>query len=327
MSTSDAEFSSWLWAAAGTFTTTIAGLAFETIPFLLMGTLLSAFIQVFVPDRALRKIFPRNHLASIGVALVIGAIVPICECGTVPLARRLRRKGLPLSTATAFLLAAPLVNPMTIASTYVAFQGTGYRLYAYRLVVGLVCAFALALLVEWASRLNPSIDLAEDPGLIRFSPAAMPRPPRLIRRHPPRRGLGARFAEALDHATFDFFDSCRFLVLGISVAALARACVPLGALVKSLGSPVPAASTGAAAAYVLSLCSSADAFVARSLFAPASYEAALSFLILGPMIDIKNTILLSRFVRPKHLAPFLAAIFAVVVATALASAPIMEALR
>jgi uncharacterized protein len=317
----------WLVDAMGVFTTTIAGLAFETIPFLLMGTLLSAAIQVFVPDRVLRKVFPKNALGSIAVALAIGALVPICECGTVPLARRLRRKGLPLSTAAAFLLAAPLVNPMTVASTFVAFQGSGYRMYAYRLAVGLVCAFVLALLVELASRLFPSVDIDDPPRRASFFPASLPRPPLVAAGSGRGPSFASKLTEALEHATYEFFDSCRFLVLGITVAALARAFVPLGASVHSLGYPAGAAATGIISAYVLSLCSSADAFVARSLFAPTSYGAALAFLVLGPMIDIKNTILLSRFLRPKHLLPFIAAIFAVVFAAALACAPLMEALR
>ena len=100
--------------------------------------------------------FPKNRYLSILVALVGGAFVPICECGTVPLARRLRQKGLPLSTAVAFLLAAPLANPMTIVSTFVAFKGTGYPVFAYRLGFGLAAAFVIAVIVELVSRRRPS---------------------------------------------------------------------------------------------------------------------------------------------------------------------------
>ena len=321
------DWQAWLRAAVETFTTTIAGLAFETLPFLLLGTLLAAAIQAFVPDRALRRLFPRNRLASIAVALVIGAIVPICECGTVPLAKRLRQKGLPLSTAAAFLLAAPLANPMTIISTYVAFRDTGHRIFVYRLAVGLASALILALFVEWASRRRPSLDITDRVrGFSRLTESAIPRPPRLRVVARPRFGLGARIADALDHATVDFLDSARFLVLGISVAALARAIIPIRLLSGGLGGKVQAAATGTLSAYVLSLCSSADAFVARALFVPASYGAALSFLALGPMIDIKNTILLSRSIRPKELAIFVLAIFAAVVAMSLLFSPVMEAL-
>ena len=154
------DLAAWIRGASSIFVTTLAGLAFETIPFLLMGTLLSALIQSFVPDGALRRLFPKNRYLSILVALAAGAFVPICECGTVPLARRLRQKGLPLSTAVAFLLAAPLANPMTIISTYVAFRGTGYSVFIYRLVFGLAAAFVMAVAVEVVSRKRPQITLS-----------------------------------------------------------------------------------------------------------------------------------------------------------------------
>lgn len=316
-----------LSAASATFTTTLTGLAFETIPFLLMGTLLSSLVRVFVPDSAIRRIFPRNRYLSILVALVVGALVPICECGTVPLARRLRRKGLPLSTAAAFLLAAPLANPMTIISTYVAFKGTGYPVFAFRLGFGLAAAFAVALIVELTSRKIPGLDIAESEGRFRRVAAAYPAPPRLgARSAKPRAGFGSKAAEVLEHASYDFLDTGRFLIAGITIAALARAFIPPGAILGSLGAPLSATGTGLISAYVLSLCSSADAFVARSLLAPSSLHAVLAFLILGPMIDLKNTVLLSRYLKPRRLAAFVAVAFVVVGAAALVASPLLEAL-
>lgn len=216
-----------LSAASATFATTLTGLAFETIPFLLMGTLLSSLIRVFVPDRAIRRIFPRNRYLSILVALFVGALMPICECGTVPLARRLRRKGLPLSTAAAFLLAAPLADPMTIISTYVDFKGNGYPVFAFRLGFGLAAAFAVSLIVEPASRKIPGLDIAGSEGRFRRVAAAYPAPPRLgAWGEKPRAGLASKAAEVLEHASCDFLDTGRFLIAGISIAALARAFIP-----------------------------------------------------------------------------------------------------
>jgi uncharacterized membrane protein YraQ (UPF0718 family) len=327
------EFAAWLRGASATFTTTLAGLAFETIPFLLMGTLLSAIIQTFVPDRALKRLFPKNRYLSILVALGVGVFVPICECGTVPLARRLRQKGLPLSTAVAFLLAAPLSNPMTIVSTYVAFKGTGDPVFALRLGFGLAAAFIIAVIVEVASRGRPWLDIADPSRLVgarRFSrveAAAVPAPPRSpspARKSRP--GMAARIAETVEHASYDFLDTARYLIAGISIAALARAFVPAGAILRSLGKPITATGTGLLSAYVLSLCSSADAFVARSLFAPSSYYAVLAFLVLGPMIDLKNTVLLSRMVKPRLLAAFVILSFVVVGVLVLAASPLLEAL-
>ena len=329
------DLAAWLRGASATFVTTLAGLAFETIPFLLMGTLLSAIIQSFVPDRALRRIFPKNRYLSILAALVVGVFVPICECGTVPLARRLRQKGLPLSTAVAFLLAAPLANPMTIVSTFVAFKGTGYPVFVFRLSFGLAAAFAIAMIVDLVSRNRPSIDLAKPAR--RFAslrPTVLPDPPRmppaLAWRRAARRGsLGegfvARVSGTLEHASYDFLDTARYLIAGISIAAFARALVPAGAILRSLGKPLAATGTGLASAYILSLCSTADAFVARSLFAPDSYRAVLAFLMLGPMIDLKNTVLLSRFIRPKLLVALVVLTFLVVGIVTFIAYPLLEA--
>jgi uncharacterized protein len=331
------EAAAWLKAASGTFTGTLAGLAFETIPFLLMGTLLSALIQAFVPDRALKRLFPRNRYLSILVALFIGALVPICECGTVPLARRLRQKGLPLSTAAAFLLAAPLANPMTVISTFVAFRGTGHPMFIARLGLGLASAFIIAIIVEFTAGKRPSSDIrgrhgqAPESRFTRLGAAAIPAPPRLPAQGPRRDGgsrssLADRIAATLEHASYDFLDSGRYLVAGITIAAMARALIPTRAILRSLGSPLAATGTGLLSAYVLSLCSSADAFVARSVFAPSSYAAVQAFLVLGPMIDLKNTVLLSRFVRPRRLAAFVAIVAAVVGAVTLTAGLLAEAL-
>lgn len=330
------DTAAWLRGASETFTTTLAGLAFETIPFLLMGTLLSATIQAFVPDQALKRLFPKNRYLSILVALLVGVFIPICECGTVPLARRLRQKGMPLSTAVAFLLAAPLVNPMTIISTFVAFRGTGNPVFAARLGLGLASAFIVALIVEFASRNRPSIDILGQSGraavlkFTRMEGAAIPAPPllpvassRVTRSRP---SIASRAAATLEHASFDFLDAGRYLIAGITIAAIARAFIPTRAILHSLGTPLAATGTGLLSAYILSLCSSADAFVARSIFAPSSYFAVKAFLVFGPMIDLKNTILLSRFVKPRHLIAFVGIVALVVGAVTLSASLLMEAL-
>jgi hypothetical protein len=314
--------------AMGIFISTLSGLAFETIPFLLLGTLLSAAIQSFVPDRAIRRAFPKNHYLSILVALGLGVLMPICECATVPLAKRLREKGLPLSTAVAFLLAAPLVNPMTIASTYVAFNGTGHAVFLQRLGLGLVASFTVAAVVELFSRRFGALEeVAASPlaGLIGVQ--SFPATPLLFPETKAQAaGLGTRIIDMFEHASYDFLDMARYLIAGISIAALARACIPASALSKYLGAPAIATGAGLGSAYVLSLCSSADAFVGRSLFAPISYNALLGFLVLGPMLDLKNTILLARFVKPQLLFRFVILVALVVGILVFAVTPLMEAL-
>lgn len=318
--------SPWLQSVSSTFITTLTGLAFETLPFLLIGTFLSSIIHVFVPDRIIRRVFPKNRILSILVALVIGVFIPICECGTVPLARRLRDKGLPLSTATAFLLAAPLVNPMTILSTYTAFNDGPYPMFLFRVLLGLATAFGISLIVEVLTRRDPLV--TESPLWVRYSPIAVGsiRVLRLsLPRRKPAKSFFVRIGEMLEHTSRDFLDSGRYLIAGISVAALVRSFLPSDILMRSLQHPMSAIGTGTASAYLLSLCSEADAFVARSIFIPGSYPAALAFLILGPMIDLKNSILLARYITKRQLAVFILLIFAFTATIVFLASPLFGA--
>jgi uncharacterized membrane protein YraQ (UPF0718 family) len=295
-------FSSQVSASAKVFLSTFAGLAMDTLPFLLIGSFLAAVIAAFVPDRALRSLFPRNPWLSILAALGLGLFLPVCDCATVPLARRLREKGVRLSAAAAFLLAAPIVNPLSIASTIVAFAGAPFPVFAFRLGAGLAAAFAVAAAIELASRRT------DDFGAVASALGAGPIDGGAPATRSP--SIAERVLGALHLAADDFLDSSRYLVAGLVLASLARCLLPAGILAKSLDGSAGAFASGAISAYALSLCSSADAFVARSLFAPDSYLAALAFMVVGPMIDLKNTILLSRFVRPSRLAAFVVLVMA-----------------
>lgn len=293
------------------FVSTFSGLAIETIPFLLFGVLLSSLIQAFVPQQAIKRAFPSNRFLSIAVALVAGVFLPICECASVPLARRLRQSELPLSTTVAFLLAAPIVNPLTIASTYVAFRGTVYGSALFlRLGIGLAAAASVAIAVELGQRRGLikepplGIELTAFAGAKTLVAAtvgrASPSPSQ-------RRGLAGRTLDALDHASYDFLDMARYLIAGIALAAFARALLPSGLALPAGKSHPLAIGFGIVSAYLLSLCSSADAFVARSAFAAAPYATILAFLAMGPMLDLKNTVLISRFFGPRRAAALAAA--------------------
>ena len=94
----------------------------EAAPFLLLGTLGSGFVEEFVSREDLARWMPRNSLLCTLTGALLGLFIPVCECGVVPFTRRLLGKGLPLSSGVAILLAAPVVNPIVIASTLAAFR-------------------------------------------------------------------------------------------------------------------------------------------------------------------------------------------------------------
>ncbi|MGA2479946.1 MAG: permease [Spirochaetia bacterium] len=306
----------WIRLSAPLFFAAFSGLAFETLPFLAIGSLISALIHVFVPGALLQKFFPKNRMISIIAGIFLGVLLPVCECGTVPVARSLKEKGLPLSTAAAFLLAAPLVNPITIVSTIVAFQGYSQPVFLIRAGLGVSAAFLIALVIEMASVATTPLS----------SPVESEKDACVDCEENTKRKVSLRqkIVEVLEHTSHDFLDTGRFLVIGIFTASLVRVLVPMSSLAQTLSRSTAAATgIGMAMAYVLSLCSSADAFVARSLLSSLPFAATLGFLLLGPMIDIKNTILLSRFIPSRKLGVLVALIAIVIFTLVMIAAPVV----
>ena len=99
------------------FTLVWLSLLYEALPFVALGSLLSGFVEVFVSREAVARFLPRNPVAATVVAAFAGVAVPMCECGIVPVVRRLIRKGVPAGAGVAYMLAAPIVHPLVIVRT------------------------------------------------------------------------------------------------------------------------------------------------------------------------------------------------------------------
>src|SRR5258706_14387738 len=139
-----------------TFSTRFLGIFIEAVSFLLLGALISGFIGAFISNDDMARLVPRNPIAAILVGSLLGFIFPVCECGVVPVTRRLYQKGLPVSVGITFLLAAPVMNPIVLASTYAAF-GWGPVLIG-RFVISWIMAvtvWLLFILPKTPQRLNP----------------------------------------------------------------------------------------------------------------------------------------------------------------------------
>lgn len=234
----------------------------QGVPFLLLGTVVSAAIGAFVPERVFSRLLPRSQALAVPVAGAAGVVLPGCECASVPVAQSLMRRGVAPAAARAFLLSAPAVNPVVPVATSVAFPGQPEMVLA-RAVASLATAVTMGRL--WA----------------RFGREEWLRPPE---RHagPTASGLRA-FTAGLQH---DFLHAGGFLVLGAAAAATFDIAVPRSVLDLFTGSPWLSVPLLALLAVVLCVCSEADAFVAASLsgFSPT---ARLAFMVVGPMVDLK----------------------------------------
>ena len=234
----------------------------QALPFLVLGVLLSAAIAVFVPPSFFARALPKNPTLAVPVAGMAGVVLPGCECASVPVAGALVRRGVTPAAALAFLLSAPAINPIVLTATAVAFPRNPEMVVA-RLVASLMVACAMGWL--WL-RLGRT-DLLKTPARHAYE----------------GQGKGAAFWGSVRH---DVMHAGGFLVVGAMAAATLKAVVPQTWLRTAAENPVIAVLALAALAVVLSICSEADAFVAASL-TQFSLTARLTFLVVGPMIDLK----------------------------------------
>ncbi|MFC5634057.1 permease [Streptomyces bullii] len=242
--------------------TVFTAITVQAVPFLLLGTVVSAAIGAFVPERVLTRLLPRNQALAVPVAGAAGMVLPGCECASVPVAGSLMRRGVAPAAALAFLLSAPAINPVVLVATSVAFPGQP-RMVLGRLVASLAAAVVMGWL--WA----------------RFGREEWLRPPRRPAR---QASSGPRaFVAGLQH---DFLHAGGFLVVGAAAAATFGIAVPPSVLEVFTGSAWLSVLLLAVLAVVLCVCSEADAFVAASLggFSPT---ARLAFMVVGPMVDLK----------------------------------------
>ncbi|GAB7103566.1 permease [Streptomyces phaeofaciens JCM 4814] len=236
----------------------------QAMPFLLLGTALSGAINAFVPAHVFGRLLPKRPALAVPVAGVAGVVLPGCECASVPVANSLIGRGVTPAAAFAFLLSAPAVNPVVLTATAIAFPGSPEMVLA-RLLASLLTAATMGWLWLWLGRaewLRPSV------------------------RHTGHRPGQSRWTEFREGFQHDFLHAGGFLVVGAMAAATFNVAVPRSVLETFSGSPWLSVLFLAGLAIVLAVCSEADAFVAASLtgFSPV---ARLTFMVVGPMVDLK----------------------------------------
>lgn len=270
---------------AQVFGVVLIAILLEAFPFVLLGSLVSGTIEVLVPAETLRRFVPKRRAARLAMAPLLGIVFPVCECGVVPVVRRLLRKGLPLEMAVVYLLAGPIVNPIVIASTIMAFlrTPTAWAMPIGRVAVGVVVAMAVGLVLARRDARRRSQESVRDDAA---NPPETETEVEPAVGAPPRRKAGDAVAAILHHTSTDFLLLGGFLLLGAMIAATAQAFVPRDVLVSVGKTPVVSSAAMMLLAFALNLCSEADAFVAAS-FVQFSFAAKLAFLVLGPMLDVK----------------------------------------
>ncbi|MBD1193168.1 permease [Vulcanococcus sp. Clear-D1] len=283
------------------------GLLLEALPFLLIGVLIAGLARWIAPGGRWLQRLPSQPLLAPLTGAALGFALPACECGNVPVARRLLAGGAPLGSALGFLFAAPVLNPIVLASTWAAFPDQPWLLAA-RPTAALLLALALsALLQQWpeVQLLEPALleerrlsqPLAEvgllerRSGLVGAAPVTAPPTPER-----------PNLATVLEHSSREFLDLAGLLVLGSALAAVVQTLLPRTWLLAVGGAPTISVLSLMLMAVVVSVCSSVDAFLALGFAAQITPGALLAFLVLGPVVDLKLLGLFGVVLKPRAIA-------------------------
>lgn len=287
--------------SAQTFALVFTAIVAEALPFVLLGAFAAALLEVYVPDRIFDRIARLPVALQLPAAAAGGFVFPVCECGSVPVARRLIAKGMHPSAGLAFMIASPIFNPIVLGSTWVAYKarGLGLEMVLGRAGLGLV----LALVAGWAIGTEGARDLLR------------PRSDACDHDHDDASCCSHK-QSFVSHLIDDFFYMGKFLILGAALAATMQALLPQSLIGGAASSPLVASLALMALAFVSSLCSEADAFVAVS-FTPFPLGSQLAFLVFGPVLDFKLFFLYGATFRRRLIGSLAAVAIPVTVAGAL----------
>src|SRR5208282_4104368 len=265
-------------------------LIFEGIPFVLLGSLISGVIAAFIPSGVVTGLLPKNRLVATLVSGLLGIIFPVCECGIVPIVRRLLHKGLPLSCGVTYMLASPIVNPIVIFSTYFAFRAQAPALNTgLRLGLGYLVAVLVGLAVGF---LNPNAILRK--GNRKSSSQKRTG----FRIAPLPDTLTGKTVGAIRMASDDFLETAFYFTIGAAIAATFNTAVDQQLILPLASQTTLSILAMMALSGILTLCSTSDAFIAAT-FVTFPMVARLAFLVFGPMFDLKLFFLYSVLFRKR----------------------------
>ena len=282
---------------------------YEALPFIVLGAVISGLLEELVPQQFIAKVIPRSRVLAIAIGGLLGLLFPMCECGIIPVMRRLLRKGVPLSCCVCYMLAGPIINVVVMLSTYFAFSGMekttvasdtgihqlgGWEMMALRMGLGFLVAFGTSLVVEWQYRKHGNKLLAP----LAMPGVGTPEPDAENGAEKTPRRWAQRVASISETSLHDFVDITVFLILGALLASVSRLFFDRGQIEAVGRNYGLAIGIMMGLAILLCICSEADAFVAAS-FQAMPPSAKLAFLVLGPMLDLKLYMMYTRVFRPR----------------------------
>lgn len=283
---------------------------FESLPFLLLGAIISSIIETYVSNETMAKLIPKNKILGSLVGVILGFFLPACDCAVIPVSKRLLKKKVPVNVAVSFMLASPIINPVVLLSTYYAFYSTNPKIFWYRLIFGILIALIIGVIIGIIFGNKDIITNNETICECGHHHDKCECHHHEHKHH--KHSLKNDFLSIVEHTCEDLFEVVKFLMFGALIASLVQVLIPRNILVMFNTYPVISIIALSVFAYLISLCSTSDSFVGKSLLSSFGEKAILAYLLVGPMIDIKNTIVLLGNYKKSFVITLILLIFLVV---------------
>ena len=297
----------------------------EAIPFLLLGALISAIIEEFVSEERISKMIPKNRVLGSLVGIFLGLFIPACDCAVIPIAMRLKKKKVPTNVIVSFMLASPIISPVVLLSTFFAFGETekmllfGFeipKLFVYRTIFGVLVALVVGIILDIICK---DVVLKEetyehhhhhhDHEHIHIHTCNHHHEGCSCSHHEKETGPLGRVKNIINIMYGDFMGIISYMAVGALLAATMQILLPISNIGGIVQNKYISTFIMMLLAFALSLCSTSDAFIARTFMNSLSKNSILAFILLGPMIDIKNTILLNKSFNKRFVIVLVASIF------------------
>ncbi len=313
----------------------------EALPFLLLGSLISAFIQEYISDDFFKKVIPKNPVLGSIVGVILGFFIPACDCAVIPIALRLKKKKVPLNVCISFMLASPIINPVAILSVVYAFKSTMPEIIIWRLIGGVIVSIVVGIIMSIMYKKDEDIfygNVVIEDGCSHCSHDHSHESHEKevhscdchsddesknhgkhechchseehecgchdVHHGETKKTFARRMLNVIDHTKADFLDVIKYMILGSVITAVIQILMAKFNITLGANNSILQMIIMMTFAYIVSLCSTADSFIAKTFIYEISKSSILAFLIFGPMIDIKNTLYLAEKCKKSFVTKF-----------------------
>jgi uncharacterized protein len=270
---------SFIWLKFQLFSLFSVSVFLEAAPYLLLGALLSSLFEVFVPEKTLHSWIPKKRRFGLLMGLAMGVVFPTCECGIIPIIKKMIQKKVPNYIAITYMLAAPVINPVVLYSTYVAFRGNWHMVLARVFIVSVValCVGTYFALHKEHHILKPGLETGPDCDCGHDHES---------HHHNKEDTHESKIGMVLSHTANEFLEMGKYLIVGCFAASFFTVFFPKGIMPLFETNTIIAIVFMMGLAILLSICATADSFIAAS-FVGMPFAAQMAFVTLGPMFDLK----------------------------------------